>query len=156
MGLLGDAAASKLFTDTTELRVMMSVQGALAKVQGDAGVIPRDAAVWLHRACLEIQIDPSALVDATATNGISVLALIEAFRKTCVAPEFAQYLHWGATSQDIMDTGLMLRLKQLLLLLEGRLHARLDALATQTRTQAGLPMAARTYGQIATPPVLAR
>ena len=150
-GLLGDAEAARLFTDSAELRAMLIVEGALAQVQGDAGLIPRDAAAWLHRTCLDIQIDPATLNDTTATNGVPVPALIEAFRKTCGNPAFAQYLHWGATSQDIMDTGLILRIRQLLLLLDGRLHALLDALARQARAHAGLPMAARTYGQIATP-----
>jgi 3-carboxy-cis,cis-muconate cycloisomerase len=62
-----------------------------------------------------------------------------------------QYLHWGATSQDIMDTGLALRLRPVLALWEARLGTVLKRMATLAETHAALPMAARTYGQIATP-----
>jgi 3-carboxy-cis,cis-muconate cycloisomerase len=67
------------------------------------------------------------------------------------APEHAQFVHWGATSQDIIDTGLMLRLRQLLLLAETDLRAIIANLSKQANEHAATPMAARTYGQQATP-----
>jgi 3-carboxy-cis,cis-muconate cycloisomerase len=67
------------------------------------------------------------------------------------APEHAQFIHWGATSQDIIDTGLMLRLRQALALAERDLKALIAALAQMARTHAETPMVARTYGQAATP-----
>jgi 3-carboxy-cis,cis-muconate cycloisomerase len=67
------------------------------------------------------------------------------------APEHAQYVHWGATSQDIIDTGLMLRLRQSLALAEADLRAVLGVLAAAAEAHADLPMPARTYGQQATP-----
>ncbi len=150
-GLFGDAEAGQLFTDSAELRAMLMVEGALAKVQGEVGMIPADAATWLYRACQEVTIDPASLTAETAVNGVPVPALVAAFRKTAGSPQHAQYLHWGATSQDIMDSGLMLRLKQLLELFEGRLEAVLAALADQARAHAARPMAGRTFGQTAAP-----
>ncbi|MFT4962735.1 MAG: 3-carboxy-cis,cis-muconate cycloisomerase, partial [Paracoccaceae bacterium] len=73
------------------------------------------------------------------------------FRTLMQAPEHGQYVHWGATSQDIMDTGLMLRLRQALTLIEADLTALLHTLAGLARRHAALPMAARTWGQHATP-----
>lgn len=143
--------ASRLFTDTAEIRAMLLVQGALARVQGDLGVIPETAAAFIHRSAMEVQIDPAALSDATAQNGVTVPGLVAAFRKAMEAPEHAQYLHWGATSQDIMDTGLMLRLRQFLTILEQDIRSTLHALAALAETHAETPMAARTYGQHATP-----
>ncbi len=67
------------------------------------------------------------------------------------APEHAQYLHWGATSQDIMDTALILRLRQVLTIFEDRLTVLAKALGTLAEAHADLPMAGRTYGQVATP-----
>ena len=142
--------AARLFTDSAEVRAMMLVEGALAKVQGAAGVIPEISARAIHRASLELQIDPGGLATATAQNGVSVPALVAAFRDLMQAPEHAQYLHWGATSQDIQDTGLMLRLRQALGLYAGALDDSLTALARLAETHAALPMAARTYGQHAT------
>ncbi len=149
--LFGDDDAARLFTDSAEVRAMLLVEGALAKVQGALGVIPAESAAFLHRASFEVQIDPSALATETATNGVPVPALVAAFRTACNAPEHAAFAHWGATSQDIMDTSLALRLKRLLELWETRLDAALTGLATLATAHADLPMVARTYGQAATP-----
>ncbi|GIT90923.1 3-carboxy-cis,cis-muconate cycloisomerase [Jannaschia pagri] len=148
--LFADAEVARLFSDTAAVRAMLIVEGTLAKVQGDAGMIPADAAAYLHRAAMEVQIDPAGLAPATAQNGVCVPALVAAFRKEAQAPEFTQYLHWGATSQDIIDTGLALRLRQVLTLIETRLDALLIALADLATAWAETPMVARTYGQPAT------
>lgn len=141
----------RLFTDTAEIRAMLLVEGALAKAQGALGVIPEISAAAISRAAMEVQIDPGVLANATGTNGVSVPALVAAFREEMKAPEHAQYLHWGATSQDISDTGLMLRLRQALMLVEDDLYNILRAMADLAETHADLPMPARTYGQHATP-----
>ncbi len=150
-GLFGDAEIAALFTDQAEVRAMMLVLGALAKVQSAAGVIPETSGQFLHRAAMEVQIDPSGLATATGDNGVTVPGLVAAMRKALEAPEHAQYLHWGATSQDIQDTGLMLRLRRALEVMEARLARSLSTLADLAEAQAETPQAARTYGQIAVP-----
>jgi len=130
---------------------MLLVEGALAKVQGAQGVIPEISAAFIHRSSLEVQIDPAGLAKATGQNGVSVPGLVAAFRTAMEAPEHAQYAHWGATSQDIIDTGLMLRLRQSLAVLEERARAVLRAMAAQAEAHADTPMPARTYVQHATP-----
>jgi 3-carboxy-cis,cis-muconate cycloisomerase len=82
---------------------------------------------------------------------VTVPGLVAALRDALQAPEHAQYLHWGATSQDIQDTGLMLRMRQALLLIEARMGAALAVLADLAEANAETPQAARTYGQVATP-----
>lgn len=151
-GKLFDAGeVARLFSDSAEIRAMLLVEGALARAQGAAGVIPDTAAAAIHRAAMEVQIDPAGMAAATGANGVSVPALVTAFREAMQAPEHAQFIHWGATSQDIMDTGLMLRLRQALVLIETDLAACLTALAALAEAHADLPMPARTYGQHATP-----
>ncbi|EBA07409.1 lyase family protein [Sagittula stellata] len=150
-GLFPTGETARLFSDSAEVRAMMLVEGALAQVQGAAGVIPETAAAAIHRAAMECQIDPVGLAKATAQNGVMTPALVAAFREAMMAPEYAQYLHWGATSQDVQDTALMLRLRQALALQEDRLKATLQALARLAADHAETPMAARTYGQHATP-----
>jgi len=140
----------RLFTDTAEVRAMMLVEGSLAKVQGTLGIIPEISAAAIHRASLELQIDPSGLGTATGQNGVSIPGLVAEFRKLMQAPEHAQYLHFGATSQDITDTALMLRVRQLLALQENGLKTLVRDLATLARDHATTPMVARTYGQSAT------
>lgn len=143
--------AGRLFTDSAALRAMLLVEGALAKVQGKQGVIPEISGAAIHRASLEIAIDPGAIAASTGQNGVPVPGLVAAFRKEMEAPEHSQYVHWGATSQDIMDTSLMLRLRQVLVLAESDLKVILKALAAQAEKFAEQPMPARTYGQHATP-----
>ncbi|RJL21297.1 class-II fumarase/aspartase family protein [Paracoccus siganidrum] len=149
--LFGDDETAALFTDSAEIRAMLLVEGALAQVQGQAGLIPETAAAHIDRASREVQIDPAALAPETARNGVPVPALLAAFRKAMQAPDHAQYLHWGATSQDIMDTGLALRLRRVTQIWDDRLQALARALGTLARQHAELPMAARSYGQAATP-----
>lgn len=141
----------RLFTDSAEVRAMLLVEGALAKAQGARGLIPETAATQIHRAAMEAAIDPSSLAEATGTNGVSVPALVGAFRAAIPAPEARAFVHWGATSQDIQDTGLMLRLRQALALIEADLRTILTGLGQLAETHAETPMAARTYGQHATP-----
>lgn len=149
--LFNDPDAARLLSDGAEVRAMMLVLGALAKVQGAAGVIPETSGAFLNRAALEVQIDPAGLAGAAAANGVSLPGLVAAFRKALDAPEHAQYLHWGATSQDIQDTGQMLRMRRMLDLIEARLRAALSALAQLAEAHAETPQAARTYGQVAVP-----
>jgi 3-carboxy-cis,cis-muconate cycloisomerase len=149
--LFGDGEIARLFSDTAEVRAMLLVEGALALAQGEAGLIPELSAHAIHRASLEVQIDPAALAAETGRNAVVVPALVSAFRAEMKAPEHAQYVHWGATSQDIMDTALILRLRKVLETFEARMSETLDGLASLAQTHADLPMAARTYGQVATP-----
>lgn len=99
---------------------MLLVKGALAKVQA---VIPELSTPAIHRASLENRIEPKARAKATSHNGVSVLALIDRFRAETQTPKPAQYVPWGATAQDIIDTALVPHLRQ----------APADALAFVTR-----------------------
>ncbi|MTH77143.1 class-II fumarase/aspartase family protein [Paracoccus aestuariivivens] len=149
--LFSDEATAALFTDSAEIRAMLLVEGTLARVQGQIGLIPQTAAAYIDRASREAQIDPAGLGPETAINGVPVPALVSAFRKAMQAPEYAQYLHWGATSQDIMETGLALRLRRVTEIWDERLGQLISALGQLADTYATVPMAARTYGQVATP-----
>lgn len=150
-GLFNCGEAWRLFSDSAEVRAMLLVEGALAKAQGEAGVIPQESAAAIGRAVVEIAVDPGVLKRPTGQNGVPVPGLVAAFREEMKAPEHAQYVHWGATSQDIMDTALMLRLRQALALVEADVRSAVAALGQLAGDHAALPMAARTYGQHATP-----
>ena len=150
-GLFGDADLAQLFTERAELRAMLIVEGTLAEVQGALGMIPADAASAIKRAAFEVELDPAALAAATGRNGVAVPALVGAFRTAMGNPEAAAFAHWGATSQDIHDTGLALRLRQVVTQFEARLSDLLDRLADLASTNRTTPMAARTWGMAATP-----
>lgn len=149
--LLGDDTVAQLFTDSAEIRAMLLVEGALAKVQGDLGIIPKDSAYFIERSAMEVQIDPAGLAVEIGQSGVAVPALVKAFRKALEAPEHAQYIHHGATSQDIVDTALMLRLRQFISHLTSGISELNTSLIATAKENRNTVMAARTRGQIATP-----
>lgn len=149
--LYGDAEIQPLFTDTAEIRAMLLAEGALAKVQGRLGLIPEDAAEIIARAAQTVIIDPAALAKGAAAAGVPVPALVTAFRKAMEAPEAAGWAHFGATSQDIADTGLIIRMRRALEIIDQRLEALTAALDEKAKAEAETLMAARTRSQIATP-----
>lgn len=144
--LFPTAEVGRLFTATAEVRAMMLVLGALAKVQGAQGLIPTDSAAFIHRSAQEVQVDPAGLGAETARTGAPGAALVAAFRKALNAPDQAVYAQWGVDPQDIQDTALMLRLRQALSLIEGDLKQALTLLADQAEAQPASGTAALRRG----------
>lgn len=108
----------RLFTDNSEVRAVLLVLGTLAKVQGEAGLIPEDSAFFIHRSAMEVQVDPAALATEIGTDGDIVAPAVAAFAKAMEAPQHSQYIFTNADAQDIAEAALLLRLRQLLALLD--------------------------------------
>ncbi len=136
--LFGDAEVGRLFTDAAEIRAMLLVEGALAKAQGETGSIPETAAYAIHRASLQVSIGPEQLAEGVGQSAVPVPALVSAFRAQ-LPPEHAAYVHWGATSQDIIDTALVLRLRQAMAIIERRLVILARSLADIAEAHADAP-----------------
>ena len=151
--LLGDAEIEALFTDEADLAAMLHVEAALAEAEAEAGLIPREAAARIAEACAAFRPDRASLSKSLARDGVVVPALIEQLRAALGEPHAAA-LHKGATSQDVIDTSLVLRLGQAIAVFERRLDALLGTLSTlrhrdgakalmgHTRMQAALPFMA--------------
>ena len=135
---------------------MLDFEAALARAEAAVGVIPASAAPVIAAQCKAEHYDIAALALATADAGNPAIPLVKALTSLVVGqdPEAARYVHWGATSQDAMDTGLVLQLREALGLVAAdlaRLSAALAALAgAHTRTL----LAGRTWLQQATPVTL--
>ncbi|WP_226781419.1 3-carboxy-cis,cis-muconate cycloisomerase [Oceaniglobus trochenteri] len=149
-GWAGDEATRLALSFEADLAAMLRFESALARSQADLGLVPDSAAVRIGQACAGFQPDIAALRASTARDGVVVPGLIDQLRRAVDAPA-RQYLHMGATSQDVVDTSLMLRLKPLLAGYERQLEAletEVGALADQwgdrplmavTRMRAALP-----------------
>lgn len=148
--LFADDEFAYLLDDASDVAGMVRFEKALAKVQGDLGVIPHEAAQRIVRKLEQCTISPEALSNGTRSAGVPVPALISALREH-VGKEDGQWLHWGATSQDVMDTAQVIQLKNCLETLGNRLIRLLDNLERQSRAQAGTLLAGRTRSQISTP-----
>lgn len=149
--LFHDPEVGALLSDQAELDSMLRVEAALARVQGALGVIPAASANAISTAATQFRLEPANLAVGTGRDGVPVPALVEAFREAIGASEHAGYLHWGATTQDIMDTALVLRLRDLCTIYQQRLSSLLSALARLAVDHAELPMAGHTRRQVAIP-----
>lgn len=148
--LLSDSEVAPLFADQAAVARMQGFEAALARVQGRLGIIPAEAAKAVDKALGEITLPPAALKEGTANAGVPVPALVAALRAE-MDPEAGQYLHWGATSQDVMDTALVLTLRDALEILEGRLDEVIEKLGLLAENHRGTLVAARTRSQQALP-----
>jgi 3-carboxy-cis,cis-muconate cycloisomerase len=153
-GLFGDPEVASLFAEAAQVRAMLLAEGALATAEARLGIIPADSAAAIDRAARETLIDPATLTGPTAAAGVPVPALVAALRKAVGDPGHARFVHWGASSQDIVDTGLALRLRRALDLLDARLAELIEALVAQAGRHRASVMAARTRSQFATPTTL--
>jgi 3-carboxy-cis,cis-muconate cycloisomerase len=123
-GLLGDEELAPLFGEAAELAEAIAFELALAEATGEAGLIPTEAARLISERLPLFRPDGAAIAAATARDGVAVPELVRQMRAFLGAA--GEHLHSGATSQDVVDTSLVRRLKRALAILEGRL-ASLDA-----------------------------
>jgi len=126
-GLLGDEEAAALFSADAELRAMLGFDAALARAEAAAGVIPNEAAKAISAALDRFRPDMASLAAGTARDGVVVPELVAQLREAVGAPH-ERHVHFGATSQDVVDTGLALRLSTLIDILDRRLRAVIGAL----------------------------
>ena len=149
-------AMGEVFSDHGRVQAMLDVESALARAQARVEVIPHSALAPITAACRAELYDFEALGLAIASAGNSAIPLVKALGKqiASTAPEAERYVHLGATSQDIMDTGLVLQLRAALGLIEADLVRLADVLAQQAQRYATTPLAGRTWLQQATPVTL--
>jgi len=146
----------EVFCDQGRVQAMLDFEAALARAEARVGVIPASAVASIENACRAELFDFAALGEAIATAGNSAIPLVKALGKRIAASdvEAERHVHLGATSQDVMDSGLVLQLRQALALIEGQLAQLADSLAIQAQRHAATPMAGRTWLQHATPVTL--
>lgn len=146
-------AMMKIFSARASLQRMLDVEAALARALASAGVIPHEAVGPIEAACCADLLDADALTHAAARAGNLAIPLVKQLtaRVADKAPHAAKYVHWGATSQDVIDTAMVLQLRDALAVLEAHLAALADALALQAERHRATPMIGRTWLQQALP-----
>ena len=149
-------AMRAIFCDAGRVQGMLDFEAALARAEARVGLIPAEAVAPIEAACKAELYDYPALAQAIATAGNSAIPLVKALGKRIAAtnPEAERYVHLGATSQDAMDSGLVLQLRAAIGLLESDLAKLGDALAAQAERYIDTPLAGRTWLQQATPVTL--
>jgi len=120
-GLLGNDSVSRYFDAEMDIQAMLSFEAALAEAQGVTGAIPIAAVAPIKTACLELVPEMDRLKSGTANDGVVVPELVRQL-KISVSDEHKAYVHFGATSQDVIDTSLMLRLRSCIEIIEETLE----------------------------------
>lgn len=148
--LTGDAEIAALLGDDAQIAAMVRVEIALAEAEADAGMIGAEAAAAIADGLAGFRPDWGDLAVGMARDGVVVPALVAQMRLV-IAKQHAPRLHLGATSQDVIDTALMLQMGAVIAIYIVRLGGLLDRLAALEREFGERPMMAHTRMQQALP-----
>lgn len=154
--LFGWSALDDLFSARSTVQRMLDVEAALARAEAAVEVIPQDAVAPIVSRCDVDLFDLDTLARAGASSGNIAIPLIKQLTALVAAADkrAAGYVHWGATSQDILDTALVLQLRQAFALIESDLLHVCESVSTLAKRHQYTPIAGRTWMQHAVPIVL--
>src|ERR1700761_8168864 len=132
---------------------MLSFESALAKAEARAGVIPDSAVKPISQQCKAPLYDIDELARGAKLAGNVAIPLVKALTARVAKndAEAARYVHWGATSQDVIDTALILQLRGALISIEQDLNTLAGALAKLAKSHRSTLMVGRTWMQHALP-----
>jgi 3-carboxy-cis,cis-muconate cycloisomerase len=146
-------SAADHFTLTARLQAMLDVEAALAEAEAALEIIPRSAVRAIRDACRAGLYDSAAIAAAARRAGNLAIPLVRELTRRVAAADSdaARYVHWGTTSQDIIDTALVLQLRDSIPAIVEDLTRAAEAAVGHARRHANTPMAGRTWLQQATP-----
>ncbi len=139
-----------LFDEQAVLQRWLDVEAALAAAQGKLGIIPTEAAIEIQAQAKLEHIDLDSVREGYSKNRNSVVPLLGGLRRAC-RNGHGEYVHYGATTQDVLDTGQILSLQQILKILYRDLLALEEICLKLAEEHRATPMVARTHGQQALP-----
>jgi 3-carboxy-cis,cis-muconate cycloisomerase len=154
--LFRDTAVSEIFSAVNTVQRMLDFEAALARAESQTGVIPEHVSAPIVSQCRVDLFDLGGLADRCGQAGNLAIPVVEQLTALvdAVDHEAAGYVHWGATSQDVIDTALVLQLRDALSVMHGEL-ARLHRTALRlAEAHRATPVVARTWMQHALPTVL--
>jgi 3-carboxy-cis,cis-muconate cycloisomerase len=151
--MLSSAAMRAICDDMTCLQNMLDFEAALARAEAAIGVIPANAAGPITGACKAGAFDLAALAEAATRSGNLAIPLVKALTADVAKAdaEAARYVHWGATSQDVIDTATMLTLRAGIDALLKDIDRAITGFARLARQHRNTPVVARTWLQHALP-----
>lgn len=138
-----------VFEDRTLIQRYIDVEVALARAEAKCGVIPQQAADEIAALADIDKLDLEKMQAETDIVGYPILPLVHQLSEMC--GESGRYVHWGATTQDIMDTAVVLQVRDALAIVEAELAELNDILAHMAKRYRDVPMAGRTHLQHALP-----
>ncbi|OIN09139.1 class-II fumarase/aspartase family protein [Oceanisphaera psychrotolerans] len=139
-----------VFNDDARVKAFLDTEAALARAQAKLEMIPTEAARQIDQAAGSVQIDMDRLAHDTGTVGYPILGLVRQLA-AAAGKEAGGFVHWGATTQDIMDTASVLQIRDGLALIDKDLKRVEKALMVLAREHRDTVMAGRTHLQHALP-----
>ena len=139
-----------IFNDHARVQAWFDVEVALAKAQGQLGVIPEEAAQEISQKAIVENVDVSEIGQGISATAHPIVPAIRALEEICDNGA-GEYIHYGATTQDVMDTGLVLQIKKSWPIILRDLTGIQDALIKLAKKHRSTPMVGRTHGQQALP-----
>src|SRR6059058_3078779 len=151
--MLSSGAMRVVCDDLACLQHMLDFEAALARAEAATGVIPETAVSPIARACKASSFDLAALADAATRAGNLAIPLVKALTAEVAGTDAnaARYVHWGATSQDVIDTAVMLTLRAAIDALLPDLDRAIAGFAALARQHRNTAIVARTWLQHALP-----
>ncbi len=150
--LFSHPTVAAFYSDEAYVQRLLEVEAALARAEAETGVIPNTAAIVITDAAASLTIDWNALTAATEKAGVPVGGVVGQLRHA--AGQSGSYVHWGATTQDIMDTAATLQARAALLVVESELDVLIRSLAALAVDHRRTVLAGRTHSQQALPVTL--
>jgi 3-carboxy-cis,cis-muconate cycloisomerase len=146
-------AIDRIFSDQAYIQSLLEFEAALARAEAKAAVIPAADAPLIVAACRAEQFNIEELAAQAALSGNVAIPLVKRLTALVAkeSKEAARFVHWGATSQDAMDTGLVLQLRRALEVVDQDLARLTSTLANLADKHRSTPIAARTWMQQALP-----
>jgi 3-carboxy-cis,cis-muconate cycloisomerase len=148
--MFSDAAMRQLFSEENRILKWLESEVALAVAQEQLGIIPQGTSDKIKDAAKVEHIDQAAMKAEFDRVGFPILPFVHQLNKACDA-ETARWVHYGATTQDILDTGTVLQMRDGLKIAETQLEHIIQALADLSLKHRDTPMAGRTFQQLAAP-----
>jgi 3-carboxy-cis,cis-muconate cycloisomerase len=139
-----------IWDDRAMIQRWLDVEAALAAVEAEVGLVPRSAAREIARKARVELLDLRAMKRDFDLSWNPVMPLVDAMRRV-LSPAAGRWVHWGATSKNIMDTGTALQIRDSYAVVLAELDAIADVLARLARRHKNTVMAGRTHGQHALP-----
>jgi 3-carboxy-cis,cis-muconate cycloisomerase len=151
--MLSSAAMRGVCDDRTSLQHMLDFEAALARAEAAAGVVPAAVSGPIAAACKAQAFDLDALAEAATRSGNLAIPLVKMLTAEVgkADKDAARYVHWGATSQDVIDTATMLTLRAGIDVLDADLSRAIKGFAALARSHRNTAMVARTWLQHALP-----
>jgi adenylosuccinate lyase len=149
-GLIFDDESKAIFDENGVLESWLMFEKTLAKVQGELGIIPKDLAEEIYNKADLKNVSLKKISRYFLETGLASIALIKVLQDSC-SRDAGEYIHYGATSQDLYDTGLAIRLKKFMSLLFKNLKDIRDLLLTLATKYKKTLMIGRTHGRHAIP-----